>query len=1070
MFSKFFIDRPIFSAVISIVITIAGLVAMMSLPIAQYPNITPPQIQVSTTYPGANAETVSQNVASPIELQVNGADGMLYMYSTNTAGNMTLSIFFDINKNPALAQTDVLNRVNTALPQLPQSVRNQGVNIQQKSQSIMMVVAIKDPENKYDLTELSTFANIIVLNEVQRIPGASMATVGGNPNYAMRVWLDPTKLTLYKLTTNDIANAVRAQNQQYAVGQLGQLPSNGQVIQNFSVTTNGMLQSTEEFENIIVKAGKPSVTPGSEGAIVRLRDVGRAELGSQTYNFDVKTNKDNAALLLIYFQPGYNALNVAEAVKAKLEELKPSFPPGVSYEIALDATEFINSSIEEVIHTFFEAMILVVLVVFMFLQKPKATLIPLVAVPVSIIGTFIGMSLFGFSINMLTMFGLVLAIGLVVDDAIVVIENVERIMEENPTMKPREAAAVAMAEVTGPIIATTLVMVAVFVPVAFLSGITGQLYRQFALTLSVSVTLSSIVALTLSPALAAILIRAKGEEDEVAKPRFFIGFETLFNKLREYYMTAVKWTITHRKPSFMIFGGVILTLLVLFRIVPGSFVPEEDQGYLFGAVMMPKAASLQRTTAFSEAGANWFQDQPGVASSTSYAGYSIIDSQVLPSASTLFIGLKPFGERTDKASSAFTIIEDGRKHFMTQNDGIIIPVNPPSIPGLGNTGGFQMWLEQTGNGSVDELEEQTMRFLAAAKQRPELTAVNTTFSTNAREMFVDVDRGKAELLDVAVNDVYDTLQTMIGSQYVNQFAYQNRLWQVILQADADYRQDPSAFNTMYVRSRTGAMVPLLALISYRSQASPDIVTRFNAYPAVQITGNNAAGYSSGQAIKAMQQVADEVLPSGYKIAWSGEAYEQLKSGSTAIFVFAFALIMVFLILAALYEKWSLPFSVMFAVPFALCGALLAVFLRGLENDVYFQIGLVTLIALAAKNAILIVEFAVANVEEKGMSIIDAALHAAEVRFRPIMMTSLSFILGCVPLAIAVGASANSRHSIGTGIIGGMIGATMIAIIFVPLFFVVFEEMGEKKKKMIADNPAKAGPHNLAAATDAEGTQ
>ena len=1067
MFSKFFIERPIFSAVISIIITLAGLVAMLSLPIAQYPNITPPQIQVSTTYPGANAETVSQNVASPIELQVNGADGMLYMYSTNTAGNMNLSIYFDIDKDPALAQTDVLNRVNTALPQVPQSVRNQGVNIQQKSQSIMMVVAIKDPDNKYDLTELSTFANIIVLNEIQRIPGASMAMIGGNSSYAMRIWLDPTKLTLYKLTTNDIANAIRAQNQQYAVGQLGQLPSKGNVIQNFSVTTNGMLQTTEEFNNIIIKAGKPSVTPGSEGAIVRLRDVGRAELGAQTYNFDIKTNKSTAALLIVYFQPGYNALNVAQAVKAKLEDLKPSFPPGVVYEMALDATEFINSSIEEVIHTFFEAMILVVLVVFMFLQKPKATLIPLVAVPVSIIGTFIGMALFGFSINMLTLFGLVLAIGLVVDDAIVVIENVERTMEENPTMKPREATAVAMAEVTGPIVATTLVMAAVFVPVAFLSGITGQLYRQFALTLSVSVTLSSIVALTLSPALAAILIRPQGEQDNVAKPRFFVGFNTLFDKLRDHYMMAVKWCIEHRRPSFIIFGGVILTLVVLFRVVPGSFVPEEDQGFLFGAVMMPKAASLQRTADFSQKSANWFQEQPGADSATSYAGYSIIDSQILPSASTLFIGLKPFDERTDKDASAFAMIENGRKHFATQNDGIVIPVNPPSIPGLGNTGGFQMWLEQTGNGSMDELEEQTMRFLAAAKKRPELTAVNTTFSTNAREMFVNVDRGKAELLDVPVNDIYDTLQTMIGSQYVNQFAYQNRLWQVIVQADADYRQDPSGFDTMYVRSRTGAMVPMRALINYDYQASPDIVTRFNAYPAVQITGNNAAGYSSGQAIKAMQEVADEVLPSGYKIAWSGEAYEQLKSGSTAILVFAFALVMVFLILAALYEKWSLPFSVMFAVPFALCGALVAVFLRGLENDVYFQIGLVTLIALAAKNANLIVEFAVANVEEKGMSIVDAALNAAEIRFRPIMMTSMAFILGCLPLATAVGASANSRHSIGTGIIGGMIGATMIAIIFVPLFFVVFEEMSEKKKQMVANTPATPGPHNLNAEEKAE---
>jgi len=1069
MFSKFFIDRPIFSAVISIIITIAGLVAMVTLPIAQYPNITPPQIQISTSYPGATAEVVSQNVASPIELQVNGANGMLYMYSTNTAGNMTLSIYFDIDKDPALAQTDVLNRVNTAMPQLPQSVRNQGVNIQQKSQSIMMVVSIFDPDEKYDLTELSTFANIVVLNEVQRIPGASMASVGGNPNYAMRVWLDPTKLAQYRLTASDIANAIRAQNQQYAVGQLGQLPSKGTVVQNFSVTTNGMLQSPQEFEDIIVKAGKPSVQPGSEGAVVRLRDIGRAELGSQTYNNIVTTNQHTSALLMVYFQPGYNALNVAAAVKAKLAELQPNFPPGVTYQISLDATEFINSSIEEVIHTFFEAMILVVLVVFLFLQKPKATLIPLVAVPVSIIGTFIGMHLFDFSINMLTLFGLVLAIGIVVDDAIVVIENVERIMQENPKMQPREAAALAMSQVTGPIIATTLVMVAVFVPVAFLSGITGQLYRQFALTLSVSVIISSIVALTLSPAMAAILIRAKDDDDHIAQPRFFIGFEALFNSLRHHYMNAVRWALEHRRGAFTIFGAMVVGMIVLFRLVPGSFVPDEDQGYLLGAVIMPKATGLQRSADFSQRSSNWFEAQDGVSSATSYAGYSIIDSQLLPSASTLFLGLKSFKDRPGKDASAFTIIDNARKHFRTENDGIVIPLNPPAIPGLGNTGGFQMWLEQTGNGSLEELEQQTRRFIAETKNYPALTAVNTTFNTNARQMFVDVNRAKAELLDVAVEDVYNTMQTLVGSLYTNQFAYQNRLWQVILQAEAEYRQDPRAFDLMYVRSRSGAMVPLSALLTTNYQASPDVVTRFNAYPAVQITGNNAAGYSSGQAIQAMQQIADDVLPPGYKIAWSGQAFEQVKSGSTAVFVFAFALIMVFLILAALYEKWSLPFSVMFAVPFALFGALLSVLLRGLENDVYFQIGLVTLIALAAKNAILIVEFAVENVE-KGMTATEAALHAAEIRFRPIMMTSLSFILGCVPLAIAVGASANSRHSIGTGIIGGMIGATMVAIIFVPLFFVVFEEMGKKQKQMVAETPVQPGPHHLSDTENSEQTR
>lgn len=1049
MLSKYFIDRPIFSAVISIIITIAGLVAMVALPIAQYPNITPPQIQVSTTYPGATAEVVSQNVASPIELQVNGADSMLYMNSTATAGNMTLSVYFDINKDPALAQVDVTNRVNTALPQLPQSVKNQGVNIQQKSQSIMMVIAIYDPTDKYSLTTLGTFTNISIQNEVARIPGANMAAAFGHPNYAMRIWLDPAKLAEYKLTATDVADSIRSQNNQYAVGQIGQAPNAGKVVQTFSLTTNGMLEEEEDFNNIIIKSGKPSTKPGSEGAIVRLRDVGKAQLDSQDYNNSVKVNGHTAALLLVFQQPGANALDVAAAVKAKLEDMKPTFPPGVEYAVSLDSTEFINSSIDEVIKTFFEAMVLVVLVVFMFLQKPKATLIPLVAVPVSIIGTFIGMHLFGFSINMLTMFGLVLAIGLVVDDAIVVIENVERIMEERPELSPRDAASEAMSEVTGPIIATTLVMIAVFVPVAFMSGITGQLYRQFALTLAASVTLSAIVALTLSPALAAILIRPKDENEEKTKPRFFTGFEAIFNYVRDKYMACVKWALYNKKKSFMIYGIMVLVMIGLFKHMPTSFVPDEDQGYMFGAVVMPDASSLSNTAEFSEKGAEWFSKEPAVQNSTSFGGYSIIDSQNIANASTIFLGFKPFEERTAKDSSSFATIAAAGKHFSSTQEGIIIPINPPAIPGLGNTGGFQMWLQQTGNGSLQELEEQTNNFIKKAKARKELTAINTTFNTNSRQMYLDVDRNKVELLDIPVQSVYDSMSILIGSNYVNQFPHSNRLWQVIVQADAPFRQDPSMLDTMYVRSRTGNMVPLRGLVTQKYTSGPSIVTRFNAYPSVQITGSNAEGYSSGQAIKVMEEIAKEVLPKGYKVSWSGQAREEKSSGSTTVFVFGFALVMVFLILAALYEKWSLPMSVMLAVPFALTGALVAIFFRGLNNDVYFQIGLVTLIALAAKNAILIVEFAADN-HKKGMDITEAALHAAHTRFRPIVMTSLAFILGCIPLAVAVGASANSRHSIGTGIIGGMIGATMVAIIFVPMFYVIFEELGEKYGKKKSD--------------------
>ena len=1065
MFSKFFIDRPIFSAVISIVITIAGLVAMLSLPIAQFPNITPPQIQITARHPGATAEAMSQNVASPIELQVNGADGMMYMNSTNTAGNTTISAYFDINKNPSLAQADVLNRVNTAMPLLPQAVRDQGVVIEQRSQAVMLVFSLFDPENRYDLTELSTYMNIVLLNEIQRIPGASMSVVAGNPNYAMRLWLDPTKLAQFKLTATDVANAVRAQNQQYAVGQLGQLPTAGTVMQNFPVTTNGMLQTPQEFDNIIIRAGRPSLTPGNEGATIRLRDVGRAELGSQTYNALSTTNGQTSSLLQVFFQPGFNSLTVANAVKAKMAEMAPTFPPGMQYRLVLDATEFISTSIEEVIHTFFAATILGMLVVLLFLQKPKAALIPTVAIPVSIIGTFIGMQMFDFSINMLTLFGLVLAVGLVVDDAIVVVENVERIMQENPSMQPREATTLAMSQVAGPIVATTLVMAAVFIPVAFLSGITGQLYRQFALTLTVSVSISSIVALTLSPAMAAIMIRPKSEDADERRPRFFVAFDAQFDKLRDYYMISVRWALSHRRSALAIFGSMLVGMLLLFRVIPGSFVPDEDQGYLLGAAIMPQSSSLQRTADVAERSARWFATQDGVANTATYAGFSLIDSALISNVGVLFIGLKPFSERTDRDASVFTLIDNTRRQLSTEQDGIILPLNPPAIPGLGTTGGFQMWLTQTGTGSLEELGEQTRRFVAEARQRPELTAINTTFNTNARQMFVDVNRAKAELLDVPVAEVYSTMQMLIGSSFTNQFAHQNRLWQVIMQADSQYRQDPRAFDLMYVRSRTGAMVPLSALVNIRYQTSPSVVTRFNAFPAVQITGNNADGYSSGQAIQAMQQIASDILPAGYNIAWAGQALEEINSGNTTIFVFGFALIMVFLILAALYEQWALPFSVMFAVPFAFFGALLFILVRGMENDVYFQIGLVTLIALAAKNAILIVEFAAENLR-KGMTATEAALNAAELRFRPIMMTSASFILGCIPLAIAVGASSNSRRSIGTGIIGGMIGATMIAIIFVPLFFVIFEEMGKKKKQMVADTPAKPGPHNLNSEEDA----
>ncbi|RKE39460.1 multidrug efflux pump [Paraburkholderia sp. BL23I1N1] len=1043
------IDRPIFAAVISIVITLGGALTMFALPIAQYPDITPPQITISANYPGANADVVANNVAAPIEQQVNGADNMIYMNSSSSStGNLTINAYFQIGTNPELAQVDVQNRVNLALPQLPSSVQSQGIQVQKKSSAFMMVIAIYSPSNRYDATYIANYANIYVLDALKRIPGANQSSIFGNPDYAMRIWLRPDRMAQLGITAADVQKAVSSQNQQFAAGRLGQSPTGVPVEQSFAVTTTGRLTEPAEFENIIIRAANGGA------AIVRLKDIGRAELGQKDYSIRSRYQGKPATVIAVYQQPGANALDVSKQVRATLAQMKQSFPEGMDYSIAMDTTEFTRASITDVVHTFFEAVVLVVIVVFVFLQSLRATLIPVLAVPVSIVGTFMGMQAMGFSINMLTLFGMVLAIGIVVDDAIIVIENVERNMNVHK-LNPNAAAKRAMDEVSGALVATTLVLVAVFVPVAFIGGITGQMYKQFAITIAISVVISGIVALTLSPALAALLLKPGHHE----KRGFFRWFDNAFARLTDGYSRVVALVIRRLVLALLLFAGMIALSVVMMRSIPTSFLPPEDQGYLLGAVIMPDAASLDRTGNVSQHVTDYFMKQPAVGSVTVVDGYSLLDSQTKNNAATFFVGLKGFDERYKwaniKSQNARAVLLGAYANLSKVKEGIILPVNPPSIPGLGTTGGTEMWIQSKGDATIAQLAGVVKDFVARAKQRPELSGVTSTFNASAQQLLVDVDRDKSETLGVPVEEVYSAMQLMFGSQYVSQFSRSSRLWQVILQAEPSYRLKPEDLNQIFVRSRTGSMVPLKAVVTSRYVTGPDLVTRFNNFPAVKITANAAPGYSSGQVLDALDDVA-RLMPAGYGIGWSGEAYEAKQGGAASSLVFVFGLVMVFLILAAQYEKWSLPIGVLLAVPFALFGALLAILLRGLQNDVYFQIGLTILVALAAKNAILIFEFAVLN-REGGASVHDATMTAASERLRPIMMTSLAFILGCMPLALATGASANSRHSIATGVIGGMLGATVIAVFFIPMFYYGLQTLSEKTGGRNTPDPTGGTP-------------
>lgn len=1021
MLSNFFIDRPILSAVISIFIFLAGLTAMFMLPVEQFPNIVPPQINVQAAYPGASADIVANSVAAPLEQQINGVENMIYMYSNSSStGNYNLNIYFDIGSNVENALIDVQNQANIAMPLLPEQVQKGGVTILKQTPAILLLVAVQSPDNRYDEIFLSNYSTVNIVDELQRTPGVSNVTIINDRTYAMRVWIDPALLVKYGLTATDVAQAIQDQNSEYSVGRLGEAPTAGPVELTISITSVGRLSTPKEFDEIIVKAN-------SDGSIVQIKDIGYTMLGAQDYDVIGKLNGVPTVMIAVFQQFGANALNVADDIKKKMTYISKQFPHGIEYSIPYDTTLFVKVSIHEVVKTIFEAGILVALVVFVFLQNIRLTIIPVIAMIISIVGAFAGMLMIGLSINSLTLFAMVLAIGIVVDDAIVVIENVEhniRVLGKSS----KEAAYQAMSEVTGPIIAIVLVLCSVFIPVAFLGGIAGQLYKQFALTISISVVISGIVALTLSPALSAILIKPQKKHS-----KFTILFDKVFSAFTNLYERGARWLIIRPAVGVGVFFLLCFTTLILFKIVPTAFIPNEDQGYLIGVVNMPEGSSLNRTESVSAQTEAIAMENPAMDKFIELAGYSFMDSLNRTNQGTNFLVLKDWGQRQKLSERADNVQRELAQAYYKIPEANVLLFNPPAIQGLGTVGGFEFWIENRGEGDYASLADIAEKVISKAQERPELRNVTSTINANAEQLYVDLDRSKARSLGIPINNIYSTLQSLFGSYYVNNFNKYGRVYRVMIMAQPRLRAVPNDIEQVYVKSVEGKLIPLSSLVNLKNSSGPNLISRFNGFPAAKINGIAAPGYSSGQTLEVMEEIAKEVLPDDMTYSWGGESYQEKATGGTSSKMMLAGLLMVFLILSGLYERWTLPFAIVLAVPFGIFGALLAVWVVKMNNDIYFQIGLITIIALAAKNAILIVEFAIIKYEQ-GLSFIEAAIEAGKLRFRAILMTSLTFIFGVIPLVMSSGAGANSRHSVGMGVLGGMIAATFLAIFFVPLFF------------------------------------
>ncbi|MDP1769972.1 MAG: multidrug efflux RND transporter permease subunit [Nitrospirota bacterium] len=1046
MTSHVFIDRPILASVVSIIIVVMGLLALQFLPVAQFPEITPPVVQIDADYPGASAEVAAESVARPIEVTLPGIDNLLYFDSTSSNdGHVTIKLTFEIGTDPDIAQVQTQNREKLAEPQLPAEVIRQGVSVKKVSPDLVAVIVLKSTDPRHDAIFLSNYATLRLVDDLKRVNGIGDAVVFGQQNYSMRIILNPLHMAKLGLMPNDIAAIIREQNRDYPSGTIGREPAPKGTELTIPIITKGRLTDVKDFEELIVRA-----LP--DGSLVRLKDVARIELGAQSYALEGRWNSTPTTFILTFLAPGANALDTIRRTRAQMDELAKNFPSGVSYDVPYDTTRFIEVSITEVIKTLAEAMVLVVLVVYMFLQSWRATIIPTVAVPVSLIGTFIGLYALGFSINTITLFGMVLAIGIVVDDAIVVVENVERHMRES-RLSAKEAAKRAMSEVTSPIIAIVLVLVAVFVPVGFVGGITGALYKQFAATIAISVTVSGFVALTLSPALCAMVLVPQHE------PRggFWAIFDRTFGRTQRGYSRIVASFLARPVLVMLAFGVLLVISTGLFKGLPKSFLPEEDQGYFIVVAQLPDGASKQRTDAVLERVERYFQSNPAVHSTDALSGQNFVFGTRGPNSATMFVPLVLWDERPEPQNHAKALVGAAFGEFAKIPEAMLLAFNAPAIRGVGAVGGFSAQLQDPSSGDFKKFAAVAQQFVERAQKEPAIGRVGTNFRVSSPRLYVNVNRERAKALGIPISDIFDTLQAYFGNFYINDFIKFGRVYHVQTEAEAEYRATPQDISKIYVRAQTAQginMISLDTVVTTEFQSGPDPVNHFNGYNTALVLGAAAPGFSSGQALEALDRVGKEVLvPQGYAIDYSNISFQERRVGGQSGVVFAVGLLMVFLVLAAQFESWVVPFAVILAVPFAIFGALIAVWIRGFENDVYFQIGLVTLIGLSAKNAILIVEFANTRYEA-GQPLIEAALEAAKLRFRPIIMTSMAFIFGMVPLVIARGAGASSRQSIGTGVMGGMLAATVLAILFIPLFYVVTRRLTQRR---VASESVSEGP-------------
>ncbi|GGY60147.1 efflux RND transporter permease subunit [Pseudoduganella albidiflava] len=1042
-FSRFFVDKPIFAAVLSILVFVAGLISIFKLPISEYPDVVPPSVVVRAQYPGADPKIIAETVAAPLEEQINGVENMLYMSSQNTSdGALQLTVTFAIGTNVEQAETAVQNRVQRALPRLPEEVRQIGVTTVKSSPNLTMVVHLNSPDGRYDDLYLRNYAVLNIKDQLARIHGMGEVQLFGSGDYAMRVWLDPQKVAARGLTSGEVVDAIREQNVQVAAGVIGQGPSKDADFQ-LTVKTQGRLSTIEEFGDIVVKAG-------ADGAVTRLKDLARLEMGSNSYALRSLLNNKSAVAIPIFEAPNANALQLSTDVRATMERLSKDFPQGVEYSIVYDPTQFVRESIDSVIHTLVEAVILVALVVIIFLQTWRASIIPLLAVPVSVVGTFAVMMMFGFSINTLSLFGLVLAIGIVVDDAIVVVENVERNIENGLT--PRDATIQAMKEVSGPIIAIALVLCAVFVPIAFVSGLTGQFYRQFALTIAISTVISAFSSLTLAPALSAALLKGHHEpKDALTRGMdkvfggFFRMFNKFFNRSAHKYENGVKGVLAHKGASLVIYALLGAAGLFMFKAVPPGFVPAQDKQYLIGFAQLPDAASLDRTDEVIRKMSTIAESIPGVENSISFPGLSINGFTNAPNAGIVFLGLAPFDQRKDKSKSAEAIAAEMNKRMGAVQDAFVMVLPPPPVNGLGTTGGFKLMIEDRGNLGYDELFKAVQAVQAKAWQEPRLQGVFSGYQINVPQLFADVDRVKAKQLGVPLQTIYQTLQINLGSLYVNDFNQFGRTYQVRVQADAQFRSQPEQIAQLKVKNDKGEMIPLSSLMRVKDTYGPDRVQRYNNYVAADLNGGPAPGISSGQAQAIMDQILRDTLPKGITYEWTDLTYQDILAGNTMIFVFPLCVLLVFLVLAAQYESWTLPLAVILIVPMSILCALIGVKLTGGDNNIFTQIALFVLVGLASKNAILIVEFA-RELEDHGRSVVDAALEACRLRLRPILMTSIAFIMGVLPLVFSSGAGAEMRHAMGVAVFAGMLGVTFFGLFLTPVFYVLLRTLAKRMEQ------------------------